>query len=613
MDNIHSFRLEQVRSLMRARGLDAVIITGTDPHQSEYPAARWKQVEWISGFTGEAGDIVITPDHAGLWTDSRYFIQAREQLAGTGFVLHKTRVPDEVSIPQWIAREFSGQDEVVVGLDGLCISAAQVQELEDALSGDGRSSGNGEQGRSWRIIDIPDMLDALWQDRQGVPDTPVTVVKETYSGETRAERLLRIREELEQCGCDSMLVTALDEIAWTLNVRGSDIDFNPYVISYLLVSADEARWFVLKDAARTLDPITLDSLDELEADGVQVLPYSDLDLSLEAEAVGRMVTDGRALNYHLHCLLEQNGVETVLRRSPIALMKAVKNSVEIRGMEEAHIIDGVAMERFLYWLENSLEAGRTVSEWDAAVELGRLRSENPHYRGDSFETISAYGPGAALPHYITPRTDAPLLERRGLYLCDSGGQYDFGTTDITRTVPLGECTQREREDYTLVLKGHIDLAMAVFPEGTPGCRLDALAREPLWRFRRNFGHGTGHGVGFFLGVHEGPQDIRQNLNAQPMEPGMITSDEPGIYIEGRYGIRHENLLLCERDGENDFGSWLKFRPLTLCHFDTSILLWDLLNAEERDWLSAYNESVCRELTPLLPPEVAEWLRRKEKP
>ena len=291
-------------------------------------------------------------------------------------------------------------------------------------------------------------------------------------------------------------------------------------------------------------------------------------------------------------------------------MKAVKNSVEIRGMEEAHIIDGVAMERFLYWLESSLEAGRTVSEWDAALELGRLRSENPHYRGDSFETISAYGPGAALPHYITPRTDAPLLERRGLYLCDSGGQYDFGTTDITRTVPLGECTQREREDYTLVLKGHINLAMAVFPEGTPGCRLDALAREPLWRFKRNFGHGTGHGVGFFLGVHEGPQDIRQNLNAQPLEPGMITSDEPGIYIEGRYGIRHENLLLCERDGENDFGSWLKFRPLTLCHFDTSILIRDLLTAEERAWLSAYHERVCRELTPLLPSDVAEWLLRK---
>ena len=595
MDSIYKLRLEKVRSLMRARGLDAVIITGTDPHQSEYPAARWKQVEWVSGFTGEAGDILITADHAGLWTDSRYFIQAREQLAGTGFVLHKTRVPDEVPIPKWIAAHFSDQEEVVIGVDGLCISAEQVQELN---------------GNNYRIVDIPDMLDALWQDRPAIPETPVTVVSAAYSGETRAERLLQIREFLEQEGCDSMLVTALDEIAWTLNVRGSDIDYNPYVISYLLVSADEARWFVLKDVARTLDPVTLDSLSELESDGVQVLPYSDLELSLEAEAVGRLVTDGRALNYHLHCLLEQNGVETVLRRSPIALMKAVKNSVEIRGMEEAHIIDGVAMERFLYWLESSLEAGRTVSEWDAALELGRLRSENPHYRGDSFETISAYGPGAALPHYITPRTDAPLLERRGLYLCDSGGQYDFGTTDITRTVPLGECTQREREDYTLVLKGHINLAMAVFPEGTPGCRLDALAREPLWRFKRNFGHGTGHGVGFFLGVHEGPQDIRQNLNAQPLEPGMITSDEPGIYIEGRYGIRHENLLLCERDGENDFGSWLKFRPLTLCHFDTSILIRDLLTAEERAWLSAYHERVCRELTPLLPSDVAEWLLRK---
>ena len=599
---------------MRARGLDAVIITGTDPHQSEYPAARWKQVEWASGFTGEAGDIVITADHAGLWTDSRYFIQARRQLEGTGFVLHKTRVQDEVRIPQWIAREFTGQDELVIGLDGLCISSVDVQDLEDALSADGRSSGEAQEDvRSWRIIDIPDMLDALWTGRPGVPDTPITVVPETYAGQTRAERLLLLRDILEQKGCESMLVTELDQIAWTLNVRGSDIDYNPYVISYLLVSADQARWFVLKNEAYTPDPVTLDSLSELEADGVQILPYTDLDLNLEAESVGRLFTDGRGLNYHLRSLLEQNGVETEYGRSPVVSMKAEKNSVEIAGMQEAHIIDGVAMERFLFWLESSLEQGRQVNEWDAAVELGRLRSLNEHYRGDSFETISAYGPGAALPHYITPSVDAPLLQRRGLYLCDSGGQYEFGTTDITRTVPLGECSQREAEDYTLVLKGHIALAMAVFPEGTPGCRLDALAREPLWRYRRNFGHGTGHGVGFYLGVHEGPQDIRQNLNPEPLVPGMITSDEPGIYIEGRYGIRHENLLLCERDRENDFGSWLKFRPLTLCHFDTSILVTGLLSSEERAWLNEYHATVYRTLSPLLPPNIAAWLRRKTLP
>ena len=612
MDNIYSLRVEQVRSLMRARGWDALVISGTDPHQSEYPAARWKQVAWISGFTGEAGDIVITAEHAGLWTDTRYFIQARRQLEDSGIVLHKTRVPEQVLIPQWLREAFAGQEELVVAVDGLCQSREAMEEMCAELCSDGRAQGDAE-GRTLRLIDVPDLLDSLWTDRPGIPCTPVTTVDPAYCGQTRCERLMLLREEMERARCDGLLLTSLDEIAWTLNVRGSDIDYNPYVISYLLITRDEARWFVTKEAPFMRASQTLDSFDEIEADGVEILPYADLELELDAEVCGRLRVDPGSLNYHLCSLLEQNGIQTVFGRSPVVGMKAQKNAVEVAGMEEAHIADGVAVESFLYWLESSLAQGLEVSEWDAAVELGRLRSLNEHYRGDSFETISAYGSGAALPHYITPREDAPMLQRRGLYLCDSGAHYDFGTTDITRTVPLGECSDREMEDYTLVLKGHIALAMAVFPEGTPGCRLDALARGPLWQYRRNFGHGTGHGVGFFLGVHEGPQDIRQNLNPEPLRPGMITSDEPGIYIEGRYGIRHENLLLCERDGENDFGSWLKFRPLTLCHFDTSILVTDLLNAEERSWLNDYHARVYRELSPLLSAEVAAWLRSKTLP
>jgi Xaa-Pro aminopeptidase len=279
-------------------------------------------------------------------------------------------------------------------------------------------------------------------------------------------------------------------------------------------------------------------------------------------------------------------------------------------MREAHLEDGLAMEQFLYWLER--HAGQ-VNEWEAACELGRLRSQIPGYRGDSFETISAYGPSGALPHYVTPREGSALLEPRGLYLVDSGGQYLFGTTDITRTVPLGPCTALEVEDYTLVLRGHIDLGMAIFPRGTAGCQIDALAREPLWRARRNFGHGTGHGVGFFLGVHEGPQDIRQNFNRQPLEPGMICSDEPGLYREGMHGVRHENLVLCRAVGDNEFGSWLGFEILTLCHFDTSCLDVSLLTADERDWLNTYNERVYRELSPRLPADVAAWLRKKTLP
>ncbi|MBQ2107343.1 MAG: M24 family metallopeptidase, partial [Bacteroidales bacterium] len=301
---------------------------------------------------------------------------------------------------------------------------------------------------------------------------------------------------------------------------------------------------------------------------------------------------------------------TVFGTTPVALAKAVKNPFEIEGMKSAHIRDGVAMVRFLHWLEKSVQAERRVSEWDAAVKLGEFRSEVSGYQGDSFETISAYGPGAALPHYVTPRGDAPLLEAHGLYLCDSGGQYLDGTTDITRTVPLGDLTPLEREDYTLVLKGHIDLAMALFPEGTPGCRIDALAREPLWRFKRNFGHGTGHGVGSFLGVHEGPQDVRQNLNPQPLVSGMVISDEPGIYREGQHGVRHENLLLCVPKGENEFGRWLGFEPLTLCPFDTAGLDLSLLDRAEKEWLDEYHALVYETLSPLLDDDLARWLQQK---
>ena len=296
--------------------------------------------------------------------------------------------------------------------------------------------------------------------------------------------------------------------------------------------------------------------------------------------------------------------------SPVPLMKAVKNPVEIEGMREAHLEDGVVMENFLFWIEQN--AG-SVDEWQAARYLGSLRAQVPGYRGDSFETISAYGPSAALPHYVTPREGSALLERHGLYLVDSGGQYIFGTTDITRTVPLGPCTALEKEDYTLVLKGHIDLAMAVFPRGTAGCQIDALAREPLWKAKRNFGHGTGHGVGFYLNVHEGPQDIRQNFNTQPLLPGMITSNEPGLYREGMHGIRHENLVLCRSIGDNEFGSWLGFEDLTLCHIDTSCLDMELLTNEERAWLNSYNRHVYEKISPRLDEDVAAWLRKKTQP
>ena len=600
MENIFATRIATLRTLMRENGWDIVILTGSDPHESEYPALRWKQVEWLSGFTGEAGDLVITRDHAGLWTDPRYFIQAVRQLEGTGVELHKIRVPEQVPIPQWIAS--LEMDEPVIAVDGLCYTLEAAETLRSAVP-------------SAVLTPVPDLLSALWEDRPAIPSTPIITLGEDLTGESRDVRLRWLRKWLVKQGADAILLTSLDQIAWLLNVRGSDIDYNPFVISYLLLTLDDAFWFVRKDAFEEPDSETADSFLELGADSVSICDYADIEFtlsSLKENGVDRICVEPSALNLTLWEALTQaeDAPEVIPCTSPVALRKAVKNSVELDGMREAHLEDGVVMEQFLYWV--SRHVGQ-VNEWEAACELGRLRAAIPGYRGDSFETISAYGPSAALPHYVTPKTGSALLEPRGLYLVDSGGQYLFGTTDITRTVPLGPCTPLEREDYTLVLKGHIGLAMAVFPRGTAGCQIDALAREPLWRCKRNFGHGTGHGVGFFLGVHEGPHDIRQNFNTQPLEPGMITSDEPGVYREGMHGIRHENLVLVRPVGDNEFGSFLGFETLTLCHFDTSCLEVSLLTADEREWLNAYNQRVYNTLSSRLPAEVSAWLFAKTRP
>jgi len=591
---------------MRSKDWDAVVVTGSDPHSSEYVSPRWCQVEWISGYTGE-GDLVITLDHAGLWTDTRYFIQANRQLDGTGIELHKTRVPGQVLVPEWLSGHFEEYDSVVVAVDGQSQSASSVAAIRKAM------------GDKASIVNVPDFLNALWRDRPGIPQTPIITLGAETVGWSRLQKISWIRRWLTDNGNDAILLTALDEIAWMLNVRGQDIEYNPVVVSYLLVTGTSVHWFVRKNPIPLDDQESEDSFYELENDGILIEDYSDvgpvlMDLSDE-EGVGRLFVDSSSLNYDLYTVLHDRTSElkVVSGKSPVALRKSVKNEVEIAGMREAHLEDGVAMERFFYWLERMLSTGDSVNEREAAMQLHEFRSDIPGFRGESFETISAYGENAALPHYVTPEYDSAEMFQEGLYLCDSGGQYLFGTTDITRTVPLGPCSDLEKEDYTLVLKGHIDLAKAVFPQGTAGCQLDVLAREPLWNSLRNFGHGTGHGVGFYLNVHEGPQDIRQNFNKQPLVPGMITSDEPGIYREGRFGIRHENLLLTVDAGQNDFGHWLRFETLTLCHFDTSIIQRNLLDDSEVAWLNAYNERVYRTLSPRLPSEISEWLREKTRP
>jgi len=599
-------RIEAVRQMMLDNGWDAVVISGCDPHSSEYSAPRWHQVAWVSGYTGE-GDLVITADHCGVWTDSRYFILATRQLKATGSVLHKTRVPDEVSIPRWLAQHFAGQGEIVVAVDGLSQTAESVAQMKDELGDNGT------------VVNVPDMLDSIWIDRPEIPQTPIITLGTEQVGWSRKQKLDWLRRWLSKKKTDAILLTALDEIAWMLNVRGQDVEYNPVVMSYLLVTADTAVWFVRKGPLADDDTETEDSFRELLKEGINIQDYDDVRSALasmvDGEYIGSIFVDMATLNHDLYEVLDSASGRVSLScgDSPVALRKAVKNAVEIAGMREAHLEDGIAVERFFHWLEGMVSSGEQVNEQEALQKLHEFRSEIIGFRGESFETISAYGENAALPHYVTPEEGSAEIRPSGLYLCDSGGQFLFGTTDITRTMPMGPCTKLEAEDYTLVLKGHIDLAKAVFPMGTAGCQIDALAREPLWSSMRDFGHGTGHGVGFYLGVHEGPQQIRQNFNRQPMLEGMITSNEPGIYREGKFGIRHENLVLAVPAGENEFGKWMRFETLTLCHFDTSIIVKELLDASEIAWLNAYNERVWQTLSPRLPSNVAEWLREKTLP
>ncbi len=597
MENIYAARVARLRTAMAERGIDALLISNTDPHASEYPARRWCQVEWVSGFTGEAAEMAITASHAGLWTDTRYFIQAGRQLPGTGIALHKTRVPEQVLIPDYLASEFKGSlnHTVTVAYDGLCWSVEWINDLKSKLE-----KAYGIDG--YRLVDMPDFLSGFWEDRPPIPATPVTLPDRKLFGQTREEKLNWLRTEMKSRGCRHMLVSALDEIAWLLNVRGEDIDYNPYVISYLTVSLDGACWFV-RDSGN-VPPVS----------GVDIADYETLGdgLAVMAEGGGALMVDSATLNVNVSNLIDAafGKSRTVFCTSPVVEKKAVKNRTEIENLRKIHLQDGLAVEKFLHWLESKVKAREEVDEWNASAKLTSFRAEIDGYHGNSFENISAYGENAALPHYSTPVNGSDLIRKKGLYLVDSGGQYDQGTTDITRTVPMGRCSRREKEDYTLVLKGMIDLSMAVFPKGTAGCQIDALAREPLWKNHRSFGHGTGHGIGYYLGVHEGPQSIRQNFNSQPLLPGMVTSNEPGLYREGKYGIRHENVMLCVEDGENEFASWLRFETLTLCHIDTAPVRTGLLDDDELAWLNAYNKKVYRTLSPYLDPETRSWLKKK---
>lgn len=590
-------RIKALRGLMEKWGWDAAITVGEDPHNSEYTPLRWCQREYISGFTGSAGVVVVTANHAGLWTDSRYWIQAERELAGSGIELHRMVSVEDKEWIGWTVQTVP--DGGKVGVDGLCMSMNEAACLEKSLMAKGAT-----------LVSMPDYLGELWKDRPLLPQDPVWIHEDCYAGKSRSQKLEWLRTELKTRGCSYMFLNCLDEIAWLLNIRSADVDYCPFVISFALVTPECVHLFaeISKFGERVAGI--------LKKDNVVLHEYSQVGRFIASvNPEGRILIDSSSLNLETARAIERAFGKEMMAdgSSPVNLAKSVKNDVEIEGFRKAYVQDGIVQTRFFKWLEEAVTAGKKITESDASDKLHELRAAMPDFLDESFETISAYGQNAALPHYTTVRGKDAVLEPHGLYLNDSGAHYLYGTTDITRTVPLGPCTDLEREDYTLDLKAMIDLAMAIFPEGTPGCRLDAVARRPLWQTMRNFGHGTGHGVGNVLSVHEGPQTIRQNLKDQPMLPGMITSDEPGIYREGYHGIRHENMILCKTAGSNEFGNWLAFDTLTLTYIDMGPVIVSLMDRDEIEWINSFNNAVYTAVSPYLNREESLWLKGKTAP
>ena len=588
MNEIICNRIEALRDVMRREGIDAFIFPSTDPHNGEYVPAHWEGRKWISGFNGSAGTAVVTMTDAALWTDSRYFIAAEEQLRGTGFRLMKERVEGTPSITRWLGMKLATVQSPTVGVDGTVNSASSVASLITELRAEG--------GITVRTNFDP--LALIWTDRPPVPQDKVSIHPLEYAGEPCHEKMARIRQQLKSMHAYGMLVSALDDIAWTLNLRGTDVHCNPVFVSYLLIDTKSATLFV--DRAK----LTPEVEAYLEAEGVVVAGYADVRRGLERYGEYNILMDDNETCYTLFNIPQ---CQKVVAPSPIPAMKAVKNPTEIEGFRRAMLRDGVALVKFMRWLRPAVEAGGQT-EMSVDAKLTALRAAQELYRGLSFDTIAAYREHGAIVHYeATPETDAELRPE-GLILIDSGAQYLDGTTDITRTVALGPVTDEERLVYTLVLKGHIQLELCKFPRGASGTQLDALARKDMWAYGYNYLHGTGHGVGSYLNVHEGPHQIRMEYKPAPLVEGMTVTDEPGIYLPGRFGVRTENTLLVVPYRETGFGRFLQFEPLTLCPIDTAPVITDMLTGDEKAWLNAYHRTVFDRIAPLLDDEAdRQWL------
>lgn len=587
-------RLARLRELMKREHLSAFIFPSTDAHQSEYVADHWRGREWISGFNGSAGTAVVTMKSAALWTDSRYFLAAEEQLEDTEYQLMRLKMEGTPTITEWLGKELQNVQSPEVGLDGMVNSYNYVKDLSYSL----RKLG----GITLRTNLDP--LEQIWENRPSLPANPVEIQPLEYAGETLASKVVRIRKSLRELHADGMLVSALDDIAWTLNLRGTDVHCNPVFVSYLLIESDKVSLFVDDNK---LSPEVKQYLQDNQ---VSLYNYNKVEKCLESYSEYNILLDGDETSYYLWKTVKCQ--EIVAAASPIPAMKAVKNKAEIEGYRSAMLKDGVAMVKFLKWLKPAVEAGGQT-EISIDEKLTSLRAEQKLFRDISFDTIAGYAQHGAIVHYeATPETDV-VLKPEGLILIDSGAQYQDGTTDITRTIALGAVSEEMKHIYTLVLKAHIQLELVKFPDGASGTQLDAVGRECMWREGYNFLHGTGHGVGSYLCVHEGPHQIRMEWMPTPLRAGMTLTDEPGLYLAGKFGVRIENTVLISDYMSTEFGKFLQIEPLTLCPIDTTPIDVDMLLPEEIDWLNAYHHSVYEKLSPFLDEEEKIWLENATKP
>ena len=580
-------RLEDLREVMRREHLAAFIFPSTDPHQGEYVPDHWKGREFISGFNGSAGTAVVTLTSAALWTDSRYFLAAADQLKDTEFQLMKQKVEGTPTIAEWIGKECGAGVEI--GIDGMVNSTNSVRELIAELR---------KQGGITLRTNL-DPLAQIWQDRPLIPVNPVEEYPLTYAGEAASVKIARIRQALRKLHADGMLMAALDDIAWTLNLRGTDVHCSPLFVSYLLISSTAVTLYINKEK------LTPEVVAYLRGEGIGVDAYENVQKGLKDYFEYNILLDPDEVNYTLFNTVTREVIEA---ESPVKRMKTIKNDTEIEGFKQAMLKDGIAMVKFLYWLDKQLSEGETLTEISVSDELASLRAEQTLFRGLSFDTIAGYEAHGAIVHYeSTPETDVPLRPE-GLLLLDSGAQYLDGTTDLTRTIALGPVTEEQRKVYTLVLKGHIQLELCKFPSGTSGTQIDVLARKDMWRAGMNYLHGTGHGVGSYLNVHEGPHQIRMEWKPAPLVAGMTVTDEPGIYLAGKFGVRIENTLLVTYYNETEFGKFLQFKPLTLCPIDKKPIIKEMMLPEEIEWLNQYHRRVFEQLSPRLDDNEMEWLQ-----